>query len=120
MTAEELRSRLAAHLRTHLEHHPTGQLHATETGFTLSRPDCVRGPDLVVEVLNPDDRTRQIQKKVGEWLNAGALLVWVVDPRRESTHVYRADGTEEFIGSEGSLNGEEVLPGFTCPLKNIM
>jgi Uma2 family endonuclease len=135
---------LAARLGAHVERNPAGQLLAGETGFTLSRgPDTVRAadiayvrqdrlphpettgflefaPDLVVEVLNPDDRPRQIQEKVGQWLNAGALLVWVVDPRRQTTHVYRADGTEEFVGPEGSLNGEEVLPGFVCPLKNIM
>ena len=135
---------LTTRLALYLEDHPIGQLLATETGFTLARgPDTVRAPDvayirkdrlpppetpgfpdlapdLVVEVLSPDDRPREIQVKVGHWLAAGSLLVWVVDPRRATTHVYRADGTEEFVGPDGTLDGEEVLPGFTCPLKNIM
>jgi len=43
-----------------------------------------------------------------------------VDPRRQTTHIYRSDGTEEFVGPEGSLRGEDILPGFTCPLEAIM
>lgn len=35
-------------------------------------------PDLVVEVLSPDDRPAEVLAKVGEWLEAGALLPWVL------------------------------------------
>lgn len=135
---------LTARLVLHLERFPTGQLIAAETGFVLGRgPDTVRAPDiayirqdrlpdpdlggfaelapdLVVDVLSPEDRTRAIQEKAGHWLRAGTLLVWVVDPRRQTTHIYRNDGTEEFVGAEGTLRGEDILPGFSCPLKAIM
>jgi Uma2 family endonuclease len=123
---------------------PAGQLIAAATGFTLARaPDTVRSPDiayfrpgkvpdpetpgfsetapdLVVDVLSPEDRTREIQERAGQWLVAGTQVVWVVDPRRRTTHIYRSDGTEEFVGPEGSLRGEDILPGFTCPLGAIM
>ena len=123
---------------------PAGQLIAAATGFTLSKaPDTVRSPDiayfrpgrvpdpespgfsaaapdLVVDVLSPEDRTREIQERAWQWLVAGTQVVWVVDPRRRTTHIYRSDGTEEFVGPEGSLRGEDILPGFTCPLEAIM
>lgn len=135
---------LSARMAAHLVQTPTGQLFAAATGFTLARgPDTVRAPDiayiraerlpredppgfpdlvpdLVVEVLSPDDRPREIQETAGQWLTAGTHTVWVVDPRRRTTHIYRADGTEEFVGTEGSLNGEDLLPGFVCPLRDIM
>jgi len=123
---------------------PSGQLIAAATVFTLAKgPDTVRSPDiayirpdrvphpetpgfpelapdLVVDVLSPEDRPREIQQRAGQWLVAGTQVVWVVDPRRQATHVYRSDGTEEFIGTDGSLHGEDILPGFECRLEAIM
>ncbi|MBK9411664.1 MAG: Uma2 family endonuclease [Gemmatimonadetes bacterium] len=37
-------------------------------------------PDLVVEVLSPDDRPGEVLAKVADWLNAGCRLVWVDRP----------------------------------------
>ena len=114
-----------------------------ETGFTLARnPDTVRGPDvafvrkdraenpvpvgfpeftpdLVVEVLSPGDRPGETLAKIGDWLDAGARLVWVIDPERRIARVYRPDGRETTIAAGGQLDGEDVLPGFTCGLAGI-
>ena len=53
----------------------------------------------------PDDRTR---------------LLWVVDPERRLARVYRHDGTETIVTAEGALDGEDVLPGFSCSLVSIL
>ena len=58
--------------------------------------------------------------KVGDWLEAGARLVWVIDPRRRLARVYRQDGTESAISESESLDGEAVVPGFSCPLAAIL
>jgi len=116
----------------------------TETGFTLARnPDTVRGPDvafvrkdrtenpvpvgfpefapdLAVEVLSPGDRPGVTLAKIGDWLDAGARLVWVIDPERRIARVYRRDGSETIIGTDAQLDGEDVLPGFSCPLAAIL
>ena len=134
---------LTVRLATYLRASPAGRLCPPGTRFTTSRsPDTVRTPDiafiradrlpdrepaatappmpdLVVDILSPKDRPLEIQSRAGEWLAAGTSLVWVVDPRRCTVHVYRADGTEEFVGSSGALNGEELLPGFSCPINEI-
>ena len=117
-----------------------GELLAAETGFRLATdPDTVRAPDLafirrervpipapkgfaelapdlVVEVLSPDDRPGEVLAKVGDWLTAGSALVWVIDPIRQLARVYRADGSETVLSRDASLDGEQVLPGFACPL----
>ena len=120
-----------------------GRVLAAETGFKLeSNPDTVRAPDvafvhrdrqpaqkrayppmapdLSVEVLSPDDRAGEVLAKVGDWLNAGCRLVWVVDPVRRLARVYRADGTESHLAEGDSLDGEDVLPGFSCPLATVL
>jgi Uma2 family endonuclease len=124
--------------------HDLGSVLAAETGFKLaSNPDTVRAadvafvrndrvphplprgypamaPDLVVEVLSPDDRPGEVLSKVGNWLSAGARLVWVVDPERREARVHRADGSVTIVGEAEALTGEDVLPGFACPIAGIL
>jgi Uma2 family endonuclease len=128
----------------HVAGHGLGIAYAAETGFTLRRnPDTVRAPDvafvrrervpeivptgyldvapdLVIEVLSPGDRPGETLAKVGDWLSAGTRLVWVVDPDRRSARVYRADGSEVTLAADDSLDGEAVLPGFSCPLRAVL
>jgi Uma2 family endonuclease len=128
---------------TFVREHRLGDLLAAETGFKLtSEPDTVRAPDvafvsteriplhqrgfpamapdLAVEVLSPDDRPGEVLGKVADWLRAGSKLVWVIDPERRSARVYREDGRESLLNESDSLDGESVLPGFTCPLAEIL
>ena len=74
---------------------------------------------LVVEILSPDDRPREVLGKVADCLSAGTRLVWVIDPERRLARTYRADGTEEVVTAEQALHGEDVVPSFACPLASI-
>ena len=76
--------------------------------------------DLVVEVLSPSDRPGATLAKVADWLSAGARLVWVLDPARRLARVYRHDGSEQILTADESLDGEDVVPGFSCPLGDIL
>jgi len=77
-------------------------------------------PDLVVEILSPDDRPGDRLAKVADWIAVGTRLVWVVDPVRVQARVYRADGSVELLGAHDALDGEDVLPGFACPLETVL
>jgi Uma2 family endonuclease len=46
--------------------------------------------------------------------------VWIVDPIRRTARVYRADGTESLASIDGSLDGEDLLPGLSLPLSAIL
>ena len=59
-------------------------------------------------------------EKVSDWLSSGSRLVWIVDPKREVAHVYRADGSVAVVEGTGSLDGEDVLPGFGCSLAWVL
>src|SRR2546426_288926 len=76
--------------------------------------------DWVAEILSPNDRPGEVLEKVGQWLGAGVRVVWVFDQVRRDAHVYRADGTVSTVEPDGELNGEDVLPGFRCPLRDIL
>ena len=52
--------------------------------------------------------------------SAGTRLVWVIDPERRLARVYRADGAEAIVTGEQALQGEDVVPGFVCPLATIL
>lgn len=73
-----------------------------------------------MEVLSPGDRPGETLTKVGDWLEGGTRLVWVIDPERRFARVYRHDGTETAIGDDAVLDGEDVLPGFTCSLAAVL
>ncbi len=45
--------------------------------------------------------------------------MWVVDPGRRVARVYRHDRSEAIVAADGALDGEDVLPGFSCPLAAI-
>ncbi|MGH7673422.1 MAG: Uma2 family endonuclease [Gemmatimonadales bacterium] len=135
---------LGAELAVYVKHTGAGGVFAAETGFMLATsPDTVRAPDvafvarerlpppgttgypalapdLVVEVLSPGDRPGEVLAKVADWLSAGTRLVWVVDPERRLARVYRRDGSETIVTADGALDGEDVLPGFSCLLEAIL
>jgi Uma2 family endonuclease len=134
---------LILRLGVHVHAAALGRVYA-ESGFKLaSDPDTVRGPDiafirrerlpdpepvgfpdfapdLVVEVLSPSDRPGAVLAKVADWLSAGTRLVWVLDPSRRVARVYRDDGTEEVLTADQALAGEDVVPGFSCPIAEIL
>ena len=137
-------ARLALHLGNFAAEHRLGEVFAQDTGFKIQHaPDTVRAPDvafvsgerleripaegyaemapdLVAEILSPGDRPGDVLEKVGQWLSAGARLVWVLDPVGQQARVYRADGTVAVVAATERLDGEDVLPGFRCLLGDIL
>jgi hypothetical protein len=43
-------------------------------------------------------------------------LIWVIHPEVRAIQVIRADGSGLRIRSGGELSGEDVVPGFRCPV----
>jgi Uma2 family endonuclease len=77
-------------------------------------------PDLAVEIVSPSNRAGKLLRKVGEFLDAGVLLIWVVYPRRRCVAVYRPDGEEPTIYKDGEfLENFPELPGFRCPVADL-
>ena len=77
------------------------------------------GPDLIVEVLSPDDSLKVLKKKIFQYFRDGTRLAWVVHPRKRCVTVYHAPTSADVLSVHDSLDGEHVVPGFTLKISHI-
>jgi Uma2 family endonuclease len=83
-------------------------------------PGHVRiAPDLVVEVVSPNDLAYEIEQRVEDYLGAGVHLMWVVYPNTRRIMVFRKAGAISRLGEAEQLEGEDVIPGFACPVAEL-
>jgi Uma2 family endonuclease len=75
-------------------------------------------PDFAVEVVSPKDTHSEVSAKVGEYLQAGVPLVWVVNPDTRTADVYRRGSAARLHGDD-EPDGEDVLPGFRLNLRAL-
>ena len=76
-------------------------------------------PEVVFEVRSPSDRWPKLIEKVGEYLNAGVLAVYVVDPQAETVTMFDADQPGKTLGTVGELTFPEPLAGFRLPVRGL-
>jgi Uma2 family endonuclease len=76
-------------------------------------------PDLAIEVISPNDLHCETDRKVQEYLTAGTRLVWVVNPEVRTVLIYRANGSIVGVRESDILEGEDVIPGFRCPVAEL-
>lgn len=86
---------------------------------SLPQGHCPVAPDLAVEVISPNDLFSEVREKVEEYLRAGVPLVWIVDPVTRTVEVRRGDGSAAVLYETDELSGEDVVPGFTCPVRDL-
>ncbi len=136
--------RLGSLLEQTVRHGRLGATFGAETGFVLSRnPDTVRAPDaafvaaarlpagdlpdgyfpgapdLAVEVISPSEAAADVQRKVVEYFEAGARLVWVVFPDTRQVVVFRSARESLALSADEALDGGDVVPGFTCRVSDL-
>jgi Uma2 family endonuclease len=142
--SNEVAAELIMRIGVHVRPNRLGRFGGSEGGFKLtSNPDTVRAPDvwfvraervpsgrmprnffdgapdLAVEVLSPTDRSGDVWRRVGEYLDAGARLVWVLDPDTEAAVAFRPGEMPAIISADGELDGENVLPVFKVRLRDL-
>ncbi|HEU0079432.1 MAG TPA: Uma2 family endonuclease [Longimicrobiaceae bacterium] len=136
--------KIGSSLLQHVEERQLGAAYGAETGFKLAtNPDTVRAPDLAflsreraeavgevqgyvpgapdlaVEVVSPGDTYGEVEEKVLEWLDAGTRMVVVVNPRRRTAVVYHSRDDIHVLSDEDVLDGGDVVPGWTLPVKSL-
>ena len=140
----KLAMRLGWRLAQHVESQNLGNVYAAETGFQLaSNPDTVRAPDvafvrqervaeagevrgfwpgapdLAVEVVSPGDTYAEVEDKVLDWLDAGTLMVAVVNPRQRTVTIYRSRADIVILTQDDLLDGNNVVPGWILPIREL-
>ena len=121
-----------------------GRVMGSDAGVWLERdPDTVREPDvaffaadkmpagervsgyaeavpnLVVEIASPSNSAREVRDKARMWLSFGVRIVWVVYPAARSVELHTDDGGRRILAESDTLDGGDVLPGFSCRVGDI-
>jgi Uma2 family endonuclease len=135
---------IAGELRTYVREHRLGVMTTAEATYRLATdPDTVRAPDvafvsrerveqagdpvgfwpgapdLAVEVVSPHDRYSDVREKVNEYLDAGTRMVIVVDPPSHAVTVHRTRTARLDLTEDDVLDGEDVVPGWKLPVRDI-
>ncbi len=76
-------------------------------------------PDFVVELRSPTDSLKQTQLKMQEYIDNGARLGWLIDPKTRRVEIYRPNQDVELLENPLALSGENVLPGFVLDISSI-
>jgi Uma2 family endonuclease len=111
---------------------PTGAVRASDASWLtlekwLTLPAADRKkfahvcPDFIVEVRSESDDLTELKEKMTEWIDNGVRLGWLIDPKKQMSYVYRADGSIDIIrGFDKKLSGEDVLKGFELDLSLLI
>ncbi|MXY47014.1 MAG: Uma2 family endonuclease [Chloroflexi bacterium] len=121
-----------------------GRVFSSQLGFKLaSDPDTVRipdlafirrgrldtvgvirgyfpgAPDLAIEVISPSNSYSEVAEKVFDYLEAGTLMVIVLEPRTRTVSVHRSPTNVVALTEADTLDGGDVVPGWRMAVAEI-
>ncbi len=126
-----------------VEENKLGLVMVGEVGlYTRRNPDTVRGadvifishqrlaqvksqsyldvaPELIVEIMSPNDAWSEVMAKLEEYFNIGVLTVWVADPDKQQVYAYHALTDVQRYTLEDTLSGGKALPNFSIPVTEL-
>jgi Uma2 family endonuclease len=76
-------------------------------------------PDVVVELRSVSDPLNNLKEKMREYVENGARLGLLVDPRERKLYAYRGDGTVDVYENPESFPLDPIIPGFVLDLREI-
>ncbi|MGD0475628.1 MAG: Uma2 family endonuclease [Candidatus Velthaea sp.] len=74
-------------------------------------------PEIVVEILSPDDRPKDVEAKRKEYLTWGVSLVLIADPDARYVDVFDSAGTYERIDASVESYSPAIIPDLVLPLR---
>jgi Uma2 family endonuclease len=76
-------------------------------------------PDLAVEIVSTNDLAENLEERVNDYLRAGVKLLWLIYPSTRSVYVVRLDGSAARLTEAQELSGEDIVKGFSCPVRKL-
>ncbi|MGP0066935.1 MAG: Uma2 family endonuclease [Isosphaeraceae bacterium] len=130
---------------SHAKTHNLGAIATNDSGVITERgPDTVRGadvafysfkrvpkgtlpreeyldvvPELVFEVLSPDDRWTKVMAKVVEYLDAGVGVVCVLDPSRRNLYLYEGEEPVRILSEDDEFTLPTLLGEFRVTVRDF-
>jgi Uma2 family endonuclease len=136
---------IATELKVQGERRGHGKARSGDVGIVLSRnPDHVFGadavfvsnarlpirrspeghletiPDLVAEVRSKNDTLAALQRRAADYLQAGVVVVWVIDPINRNVVEYRNGIDPRTWAETDTLTVEDVIPGFRLSVADAL
>ena len=132
-------ARIFLHLGLYVRENELGEVVTPDTGFqvgervlkpdiaflsTAQLPDDLSKafpvpPDLAIEVVSPSDAFRRVIEKAFAYIEAGTQIVWVIEPGSKTVTVYRSETDIKLLTREDTLDGEDVVEGFSCQVAQL-
>lgn len=133
---------IGAELKNFVRHHKNGWVLGGEVGIYIHRnPDHIRAadivfiskeklpkltgsfleaaPELVVEILSPYERWKDMEQKIRDYFSIGVEQIWIIEPAKKIITIhYSLDDIKEFYEKD-TLNGQKSLKGFTLEVASI-
>ena len=76
-------------------------------------------PDFVLELRSADDSLSVLQEKMVEYIENGAKLGWLLDPKGKRIYVYWPGQPVECLENPETISGNPVLLGFELKTRDI-
>jgi Uma2 family endonuclease len=125
-----------------VQEHRLGRLYGGDVGIVVERdPETVLGPDLsffvadripavepvyfqtppdlIIEIVSPRNAAREIERKVGMYLEFGVRQVWIVYPVRRQVIVHTQTEPPRTLLDHEQLTGGDILPSLSIPVSSI-
>ena len=143
MAESVIASILIQWINNYLDTHPIGAC-AGEAGICKLLPGLVRAPDvsfisraqltldkqrdftfalcapeLCVEVWSKSNTRRELDRKIREYFQYGARLVWEIFPQTRTAIIYHSPADSKPVNTTDVMDGEDVLPGFRFTLADL-
>jgi Uma2 family endonuclease len=122
--------------------HRHGKLYAGDVGVVIEHdPDTVLGPDLsfyvadrvptvepvyfqtppdlTIEIVSPSNSAREIERKIGMYLEFGVRQVWIVYPGKRQVIVHSPERSPQTLNSDDRISGADILPGLVIEVADI-
>jgi len=140
----EICANITTLINPHVRGRGMGRIVSNDGGILTERdPDTVRGgdvayysyarvpqgplpagyldvvPDLVFEVRSPTERWSRLISKAGEYLEAGVLVVCLLDQVSETVQVYRADELPRTLHADDELDLPDILGELRVPVRRF-
>jgi Uma2 family endonuclease len=76
-------------------------------------------PDFAVELRSPSDRLSTLMNKMEEYIENGASLGWLIDPKKRRVYIFRPGEEVVVLEDPKVVSGDPLLPGFELQMEEI-
>src|SRR5579885_2336025 len=109
-------------LSPYVRAHALGAITYEQVGYNITLPgeeETGWAPDLIVEVVSPSQSRADMAERIQHWLAAGTRLAWVIWRASQTVDVWQPDESLRTLTARDTLDGLDVVPGFTMPVADL-